>query len=248
MFAAKRRKQLAIGLVLLALLLGLFLWFNRIPKLDVVEADLAVVGGAEVECFQGFCLEREPESTLLSRWWDFSLAYLRLVSLGMLFAFLTAGLAETFLLPPGGLGGGWAGRGARGRLLAQLGGGLVVGPAMNLCSACIIPVANAFRQRGAGAAAAIGIVHGSSTLNIPALLMAALVFTPILAGSRVGISLIAALLLGPLVAWLAGRSAPPPPALTNHREHREHGERRGFLLNLLPPSLASLYTGNNPRG
>ena len=243
MFAAKRRKQLAIGLALLALLLGLFLWFNRIPKLDVVEADLAVVGGAEVECFQGFCLERAPESTLLSRWWDFSLAYLRLVSLGMLFAFLTAGLAETFLLPPRGIGGGWAGRGARGRLLAQLGGGLVVGPAMNLCSACIVPVANAFRQRGAGPAAAIGIVHGSSTLNIPALLMAALVFTPILAGSRVGISLIAALLLGPLVAWLAGRSAPPPPDPVNPSEH---GERRGFLLNLLPPSLASLYTGNNP--
>ena len=30
------------------------------------------------------------------------------------------------------------------------------------------------------------MVHGSSTLNVPALLMAALVFTPMLAGSRVG--------------------------------------------------------------
>ena len=200
MFATTRRKQLAIGLVFLAVLLGLFLWFNRIPKLDIVAADLAGATAPNVECFQGFCLEREPDSTLLSRWWDFSLAYLKLISLGMTFAFLMAGLTETFLLPQGSVYGAWTRRGLRGSL-----GGLLVGPAMNLCSACIVPVANAFRQRGAGTEAAMAIVHGSSTLNVPALLMAALVFTPMLAGSRVGISLIAALFLGPLVAWLVGR-------------------------------------------
>ena len=200
MFATPRRKQLAIGLLFLAVLLGLFLWFNRIPKLDVVEADLVGATAAEVECFQGFCLESEPESTLFSRWWDFSLAYLKLISLGMVFAFLMAGLTETFLLPPGSVYGAWTRRGIRGSL-----GGLLIGPAMNLCSACIVPIANAFRQRGAGTEAAIAIVHGSSTMNVPALLMAALVFTPMLAGSRVGISLIAALFLGPLVAWLVRR-------------------------------------------
>ena len=191
---------MAAGLVFLAVLLGLFLWFNRIPKLDIVEADLAGVTAPNVECFQGFCLESEPDSTLFSRWWDFSLAYLQLVSLGMVFAFLMAGLTETFLLPSGSISGTWARPGVRGSL-----GGMLVGPAMNLCSACIVPVVNAFRQRGAGTEAALAIVHGSSTLNVPALLMAALVFTPMLAGSRVGISLIAALFLGPLVAWLVGR-------------------------------------------
>ena len=200
MFATHRRKQLVLGLIFLAVLLGLFLWFNRIPKLDIVEADLAGVTAPEVECFQGFCLESEPDSTLLSRWWDFSLAYLKLISLGMVFAFLMAGLTETFLLPSGSLYGAWSRGGVRGSL-----GGLLVGPAMNLCSACIVPVANAFRQRGAGTEAALAIVHGSSTMNVPALLMAALVFTPMLAGSRVGISIIAALFLGPLVAWIAGR-------------------------------------------
>ena len=214
MFATARRKQLAVGLVFLAVLLGLFLWFNRIPKLDIVEADLAGATAPAVECFQGFCLESEPESTLFSRWWDFSLAYLKLISLGMVFAFLIAGLTETFLLPTGSVYGTWSRPGVRGSL-----GGLLVGPAMNLCSACIVPIANAFRQRGAGMEAALAIVHGSSTLNVPALLMAALVFTPMLAGSRVGISLIAALFLGPLVAWLAGRSRSdetpivPPPDL-----------------------------------
>ena len=214
MFSTARRKQLAVGLVFLAVLLGLFLWFNRIPKLDIVEADLAGATAPAVECFQGFCLESEPDSTLLSRWWDFSLAYLKLISLGMVFAFLIAGLTETFLLPQGSVYGAWARPGLRGSL-----GGLLVGPAMNLCSACIVPIANAFRQRGAGTEAALAIVHGSSTMNVPALLMAALVFTPMLAGSRIGISLIAALFLGPLVAWLAGRSRDagsptvPPPDL-----------------------------------
>ena len=201
MFATSRRKQLALGFLFLAVLLGLFLWFNRIPKLDIVEADLAGATAAQVECFQGFCLESEPDSTLFSRWWDFSLAYLKLISLGMVFAFLMAGLTETFLLPPGSVYGAWTRRGVRGSL-----GGLLVGPAMNLCSACIVPIANAFRQRGASTEAAIAIVHGSSTMNVPALLMAALVFTPMLAGSRVGVSIIAALLLGPLVAWLVRRS------------------------------------------
>ncbi len=227
MFATARRKQLAAGLVLLAVLLGLFLWFNRIPKLDVVEADLAGVTAPAVQCFQGFCLEREPESTLFSRWWDFSLAYLRLIALGMTFAFLMAGLTETFLLPSGGVYGVWSRRGVRGAM-----GGLLVGPAMNLCSACIVPVANAFRQRGAGTEAALAIVHGSSTLNVPALLMAALVFTPMLAGSRVGISLIAALFLGPLVAWLAGlgRNSPPlPPGM---------GRGEG-IPTVLPPEITS---------
>ena len=205
MFTTPRRKQLAFGLVFLAVLLGLFLWFNRIPKLDVVEADLAGATAPAVECFQGFCLEREPDSTLLSRWWDFSLAYLKIISLGMVFAFLIAGLTETFLLPAGSVYGVWSRRGVRGSL-----SGLLVGPAMNLCSACIVPIANAFRQRGAGTEAALAIVHGSSTLNVPALLMAALVFTPMLAGSRVGLSLVAALFLGPLVAWLVRQGSEPP--------------------------------------
>ena len=221
MFATARRKQLAVGLVFLAVMLGLFLWFNRIPKLDIVEADLAGATAPNVECFQGFCLESEPDSTLFSRWWDFSLAYLQLISLGMVFAFLMAGLTETFLLPQGSVYGAWTRPGVRGSL-----GGLLVGPAMNLCSACIVPVANAFRQRGAGTETALAIVHGSSTLNVPALLMAALVFTPMLAGSRVGISLIAALFLGPLVAWLAGRGRDSPPLLP--------GEGRGEGVSAVP--------------
>ena len=84
---------------------------------------------------------------------------------------------------------------------------------MNLCSACIVPVSSAFRRRGAGLETSLAMVQGSATLNLPALLMVALVFSPTLAGSRVGLSLLGALLLGPLVARLVGQRLSPTPGL-----------------------------------
>ena len=199
MFHTALSKKRAVGAVLLSILLALFLLFNRIPKLDTVRADLDAVESPQAECFQGFCIEAGPDSTFLSRWWDFSLTYLRLVALGMTFAFLVAGLTEAFLFPQAG-GRGLSSRGIKGSLK-----GLIVGPAMNLCSACIVPVASAFRRRGASVETTLAITQGSSTLNLPALIMAAMVFTPTIAGARVGISLVGALMLGPVVAWAVGR-------------------------------------------
>ena len=203
-FDSDLKKKRVVGLVILAVLLGLFLWFNRIPKLDTVEQDLVLVTVpfGEAQCFQGLCIDGNPEQPLLERWWEFSLTYLELVALGMTFAFLVAGLTEAFLFPPEARGG-WSGRGIKGSLR-----GMVIGPAMNLCSACIVPVSASFRRRGAGVETTVAIVQGSATMNLPALIMAALVFTPMLAGSRVGVSVVGALLLGPLVAWLARPKEP----------------------------------------
>ena len=208
MFDTALKKKRVVGLVLLSILLALFLLFNRIDKLDTVREDLASVTSPEVECFQGFCIEREPESTLLSRWWNFSLTYLKLVALGMTFAFLIAGLTEAFLFPTAE-SRSFSGGGIKGSLK-----GLVVGSPMSLCSACIVPVASAFRRRGAGIETTLAITQGSSTLNLPAMVMAVLVFTPMLAGSRIVLSVVGALLLGPLVATIVGQrgrgSAPVP--------------------------------------
>ena len=188
------KKRRIAGLVLLAVLLALFLAFNRVPKLDTVRADLAVAASPVAQCFQGFCIEAPPESSLLERWWDFSLTYLRLVALGMTFAFLVAGATEAFLFPRSS-SWGLTGTGIKGSLK-----GLLVGPAMNLCSACIVPVASAFRRRGSGVETTLAITQGSSTLNLPALIMAAMVFVPLIGGSRIALSLVGALLIGPLVA------------------------------------------------
>ena len=161
MFNTTLKKKRLVGLVLLAVLLGLFLWFNRIPKLDIVKADLVSATAPVVQCFQGLCIDGTPETSLLSRWWEFSLTYLQLIALGMTFAFIIAGLTHAFLLPPEA-GRGWSDRGIKGSLR-----GLVIGPAMNLCSACIIPISSAFRRRGAGVETTVaidpGFLHAEST-------------------------------------------------------------------------------------
>ena len=224
------KKRRIFGLVLLTALLTLFLIFNRVPKLDTVQADLAVATSPVAECFQGFCIEEAPESSLLSRWWDFSVTYLRLVAAGMTFAFLVAGATEAFLFPKSA-GWGLSATGIKGSLK-----GLLVGPAMNLCSACIVPVASAFRRRGSGVETTLAITQGSSTLNLPAIIMAAMVFAPLIGGSRIGVSLVGALLIGPLVARVVRGedeasvgspldAGPSPPDLLGWREALGEGCR-----------------------
>ena len=193
-----------MGVCLLVVLLTLFLIFNRIPKLDTVRADLTAATATEEQCFQGFCVETRPDTPLLTRWWDMSVTYLRLVALGMAFAFLVAGVTEAFLFPSGH-NRGLSSQGLRGSLK-----GLIVGPAMNLCSACIVPISAAFRGRGASIETTLAIVHGSSTLNLPAIIMAAMVFSPMIGGTRVAVSLVGALLIGPLVAAVVGERSRSP--------------------------------------
>ena len=127
------------------------------------------------------------------------MTYMRLVAVGMVFAFLVAGLAETFLLSSKERTG-FRRRGVKGSLE-----GLTVGPAMTLCSACIVPVADSFRKRGASVESTIALAQGSSTLNLPAILMTVAVFTPMLAVSRICLSVAGALLIGPAVAYIVDK-------------------------------------------
>ena len=201
-------KKRLIGLVLFVAILALFFSFNRLPKVDIVEGDLAAVTGPQVQCFQGFCIERNPDVSLVSRWWSFSLTYLRLVTVGMVFAFLVAGLAESFLFP-NAISVGFLERGALRRTLQ----GVAVGPAMNLCSACIVPISTAYRRRGGGIEGTLGMVQGSATLNIPAVLMTFFVFTPVLGFGRLLIGLAGALLIGPVVGRIGRRNLTSVPRL-----------------------------------
>ena len=194
MLATSAGKKRLVGAAIFAVILILFVSLNRIPKLDIVGEDLDAVLSPAAQCFQGFCIEREPGTSFVSKWFSFSLSYMRLVTVGMVFAFLAAGLAEAFFFPPGTRtrlqGGGVFSRTIKGAAL---------GPVMNLCSACIVPVSSAFRQRGAGIEGAIAMVQGSATMNVPALAMAFFVFTPLLGFSRLLLAVVGALIIGPLV-------------------------------------------------
>ena len=135
------------------------------------------------------------------------MGYIRNVTVGMIFAFLAAGVTEAFLFPKGA-SLALAGTGLKGSLK-----GLLLGSPLNLCSACIVPITNAFRRRGAGVETSVAVVQGSSTLNPLAMIMIIIVFSPVLAGSRIGLSLIGALLIGPIVAMAVGqrRQLSPQP-------------------------------------
>lgn len=202
--AGKRR---VIGIALLLAILAPFAAFNRLPKLDTVRADLAAALSPTAECFQGFCVEAEPESTFWARWWRFSTTYLRLVAIGMAFAFAAAGLAEAFLAPRDGQVLAARTPGRLRRILAGLG----MGPVVNLCSACVVPVSSAVRRGGLGVEGALSLVHGSAVLNVPSLLMIAVIFSPSIGASRVLLGVAAAFLLGPLVAAAGGRRATGGP-------------------------------------
>jgi len=205
MLLSSLQKKRIVGVTLLTGLLSVFLVFNRFPKLDIVREDLRAASSLG-ECFQGFCVD--TGATLFSRWWEFSVTYLELVAPGMIFAFLVAGLTGAFLFPSSGTrafssGGIWGSF-----------KGLIVGTPMSLCSACIVPISRALRGKGASIATTLAVVQGSATLNAPALIMVALIFTPLLGGSRILLSILAGLLIGPLVAWVVGERQSGPEGLT----------------------------------
>ena len=193
MFASADRKRLIVGLLILAIVLGLFLAFNRLPKIGIVGEDLDAVNSPTSQCFQGFCIERDPGVSFVTRWLNFSVSYLRLVTVGMTFAFVTAGLAEAFLFSKS-VGKGLPTAGVFRRTVQ----GAAAGGVMNLCSACIVPVSSAFHKR-ASVEGAVAMVQGSTTLNIPALAMVFFVFSPVLGISRLALAVVGALIIGPIV-------------------------------------------------
>jgi uncharacterized membrane protein YraQ (UPF0718 family) len=195
MFTKLTAKKRTIGIMLLVIMVSLFFAFNRFPKVGIVGEDLDAVTSPGLQCFQGFCIERDPGQSFVDKWVSFSVTYLRLVTVGMTFAFLVAGLAESFLFPNG------AGRTFQsGGLFRRTISGAAVGPVMNLCSACIVPVSSAFRKR-ANLEGAIAMVQGSATMNIPALAMVFFVFTPLLGFSRLILAVVGALIIGPIVVF-----------------------------------------------
>lgn len=228
MLKTNSNKKRAIGLLIFLVILAIFFSFNRLPKLDIVGGDLQAINEPQTQCFQGFCIEREPGTSFLERWWIFSSTYLRLVTVGMTFAFVVAGLTEAFLFPSS------SGKGyMSGSVFKKTIKGLAVGPVMNLCSACIVPVSTAFQRRGGGIEGAIAMVQGSATMNIPALTMVFFVFTPLLGLSRLVLALMGALLIGPLVVLAVYRGKREQPSIPEQFELDQNEELTSWRIVLI---------------
>ncbi|MFL2756590.1 MAG: permease [Dehalococcoidia bacterium] len=204
-FRTDKSRRRLIGITLALILLALFFSLNRIPKIDTIDQDLAIVSSGTSECFQGFCINNPDRKPLVERWWTFSVEYLRNVTIGMIFAFLMAGITEAYIFPVRNR------QNSFGSGLKGVAKGVLVGPIVNLCSACIVPVANGFRRTGSGIDTTIAITQSSATMNFLALIMAAIVFAPTIAGTRILLSIGGAFIIGPLVAWIV-RIAEKPNA------------------------------------
>ena len=191
----KSRRRL-IGITLALILLALFFSLNRFPKLDTIDQDIAIVSSGTSECFQGFCIDNPNKKPLLERWWTFSIEYLRNVTIGMLFAFLMAGITEAYIFSMNNR------RNSFGSGLKGVAKGVLIGPIVNLCSACIVPIANGFRRTGSGIDTTVAITQSSATMNFLALVMVAIVFAPTIAVTRILLSISGAFIIGPLVAWV----------------------------------------------
>ncbi|MEE9297588.1 MAG: hypothetical protein V3V29_00940 [Acidimicrobiia bacterium] len=185
--AGRRR---IVGGFLLAGLLATTLGAVDPPTLDTVRDDVAVSASADLarrgvparqvsNCFQGFCYEEG--AGMLRRWWDFSTTYLELIAAGVMLAALAAGVADAFLFPTE-RGPAWGRHSAkewwRSRRVATL---------LELQSSAVLP--------------ARGLVMGAvatGVFNAPALAMVVVLFSPGVIGLRVGLGLIALV----LIRWL----------------------------------------------
>ncbi len=181
------RKKRAVGLILLAGLLTLFVLFGRIPTLDGARAELLfAAGSARIECFQGECVDTSDKSDrppLLSRSWNFAESYLKLIALGITFGLLVVGLVEAFIFPRRRTAGSSAaGAGLIGRALQAIAG-----------------------RHGLAVQIGDAGVPAPSHLNVSVLLLAAMLFAPMLAGGTIVLSVVGVLIAGPLAAMGGGR-------------------------------------------
>ena len=185
-----------VGIILVLLSTPLFFYLNRVQKLGTIKEELFASASRKGECFQGFCLGGDPEATLISRWLTFSFEYMELVLLGMIFAFAISGIVEAFIFPrknqtmlfsPG---------------LKGIFRGYILGPALNLCSACIVPVVNSLKNKGSSLESVIALTQGSSTLNFLSIIMIFTIFTPDLGWNRIITGAISVFLFGPIIARL----------------------------------------------
>lgn len=119
-------------------------------------------------------------------------------AIGMTFAFLIGGAITSLVLPPGLVRRLLHSRGPKGSAY----GGLLGAPLM-MCSACSVPVALGWKQRGANTETTLGVVMGASLLNIMGLTTIFVLFPGPAAWGRIAASLLLVVLFTPLIVRLA---------------------------------------------
>ena len=210
-------KSWTVGLIVLAIIGAVMVAFDVFPELDGAPSVIEANAEPREACFQGFCVEIEDERSLLAKWWEYSVEYLRLVSTGLVLATLAGAATKAFFFP-----GPWSGRGR----------GIVSNALMDA-------------QSVAG-------------LHVPSLVVAILVFAPLLGISRAAIAVVGSIALGMLATQLTGpddsesraaNAASPAEGATSWGSALSLGLRDWavaasiFFLRLLPAMLVAALIG-----
>ncbi|MEX1010991.1 MAG: permease [Balneolaceae bacterium] len=119
-------------------------------------------------------------------------------AIGMAFAFLIGGAVTSLVLPQGLIRKLLNSSGPRGSTF----GGLLGAPLM-MCSACSVPVALGWKQRGANIETTLGVVMGASLLNIMGLTTIFVMFPGPAAWGRIVASILLVVVFTPLIVKLA---------------------------------------------
>lgn len=120
-------------------------------------------------------------------------------AIGMAFAFLIGGAVTSLVLPPGLVRKLLHSKGVLGASY----GGLLGAPLM-MCSACSVPVAIGWKNRGANIETTLGVVMGASLLNVMGLMTIFVLFPAPAAWGRILASLLMVVALTPIVVKLSG--------------------------------------------
>lgn len=119
-------------------------------------------------------------------------------AIGMAFAFMIGGAVTALVLPQGLLR---RMLNSKGTLGASYGG--LLGAPLMMCSACSVPVAIGWKQRGANIETTLGVVMGASLLNLMGLITIFILFPAPAAWGRIAASVIMVMAFTPLVVILS---------------------------------------------
>lgn len=119
-------------------------------------------------------------------------------AIGMAFAFMIGGAISSLVLPKGLIRRLLNSKGTQGSTY----GGLLGAPLM-MCSACSVPVALGWKQRGANIETTLGVVMGAALLNIMGLATIFVLFPGPAAWGRIVASVLLVVLFTPLIVKLA---------------------------------------------
>lgn len=188
-------KQTWFGIGITLILWWIFMNYTRWPSVQEKSEILTVLAAGAPNTFTEI-MSRDGWPYWLS-WIPTGVNMTDNNAIGMAFAFLIGGAVSSLILPQGLIRRLLHSKGTKGSAY----GGLLGAPLM-MCSACSVPVALGWKQRGANTETTLGVVMGASLLNIMGLTTIFVLFPGPAAWGRIAASVLLVIVFTPLIVKL----------------------------------------------